>query len=318
MKKETKKTEGQANLRIIGFKMIPASHLDPHPEAEAFPRGSEDQNTLNESVLDVGVVTPLHVIANPDHHGRWLVIDGVTRLNTFEDGPTEEIPCLTCECDDVTAFVLTVNCDRRKVSTGTRILSYLLRHRDIVLAADDLYGDGRFNCTEDGTGKPNKRTVGHVTNRYTEQELGRFCRMAISSRLSVSDKDVGAAVELLRCHERNRIPEIKQGGVTYKERDADPKDDADKSRTDTVKCCLRGVLGGVTPIRRWRASFAGRVTTEGGKDDADYAAIGFRSITSLTSVFTNWEKIDPSTRGDLIRKFQLLQEKYDGVINGQL
>jgi hypothetical protein len=282
--------------------MIHFEKLDPHPEAEAFPRGDDDQSSMNESVSELGIVTPLHVIQNAKNPGRWFVIDGITRLKGAEENLETELPCITCECDNVTEFILAANCERRKVSTGTRIMAYMLRHKDSILAADDYYGDGRFS--DESISKSKRVSAEQI------EEFGRWTCLAIAQRLSVSDKDVRAAVELLRCHERRHIPEITMKGVTYKEREADFKDETDKSQFETVKSCMRGVLGGNTPIRRWRAGFSGRATTEHGKDEVDYASLGFRSMTSLVTVFNAWVRINPSVRGDLLRKFESVQKAH--------
>jgi hypothetical protein len=293
---------------ILEFRNIPLDRLDAHPAAEAFKRGSEDQMTLNESVRDLEVVTPLHVVAREDLPGRWHVVDGVTRLLALEASGAAQAPCLVVACDDVETLVLAVNCERRRVTTGTRVLSYLLRHQELVLAADDYYGAGRVAGTDDGSGRTARRSVGHVTHRA--EELAKWTDLAVSERLGCSRKDVAAAVELLRCHERRRIPEICQGGVVFKERAADDADDADRERIETVRACLRNVLGGVMPVRRWRAGFAGRVTTAGGRDETDFAALGVRAMTSMITVFNAWSKVDAESKGDLLRKFEAVQKAF--------
>lgn len=297
-------------FKIIDFQEIDKAMLDPHPAAEAFLRTDEDQTCVNRSVASHGVLTPLHVMDKGD--GRYWVIDGITRYNAA--AKDDLLPCLIVECDDVDAFVLNQNCARRRVSTGTRILAYLIQHKELVLAADERYGGGRFAGSEKGANGGKRSSVHHVNHRYTEGELFPWSCLEIAKELGVSRNDVQAAVDLLRCSELGRLPQVKSGKNVHPERDADHDSEEDAAMLEQVRYCRMRVLGGDLPIRKWTSAFYGRVVTEHGRGEIDYARVGINGMTGVISMFNHWDEVPEDLRGDLIRKFLLVQEAYRNAI----
>ena len=284
---------------IVKFMEIGIGELEPHPLAEAFPRDGADQSAVNMSVGDEGILAPLHVLDTPAKNGKWQVVDGCTRLlaaNVTDRGAgaDRQLPCLLVRVDDVASYVLHINGARRRVSTGTRVLAYVTCHKAQVLAAAEMAGGrvknmrGSVNGLEAKLPKASRDAFGK-----SDGPENWSCD-AISGRLGVSDKDVESAVELLRCKELRNLPEGRwRGSELLPERGLDEANEDDLENGRMVDTCYLRVLGGQTPIRRWKAAFAGRSAKDAGNGAPDYDQVLLRGLSSLRTALLHWKEIDP-------------------------
>lgn len=281
---------------IIEFREIAIDRLMPHPLAEAFPRDGEDQTSVNLSVGDQGILAPLHVLA-ANRDGKYLVIDGVTRLlaamvTERGRGTDQKLPCLLVECDDVATYVMHTNGSRRRVSTGTRVLAYITCHKDAVLAAAAMAGGrvlnmrGSVNGMESNLSKASREAFGGGKGPEG------WSAETISERLGVSRDDVRSAIELLRCKELRRSPEMKVGAALMPEAAIDLDKPSGKLLADTIDAQYLKVLGGTSPVRRWKAALGGAVATKGmARAQIKYGDLALRTLTSLTTVCDHWSEL---------------------------
>jgi len=271
---------------IVGFKMLPIGKLMPHPLADAFPRDAEDQRALDASVGDEGILAPIHVLEEQAEDGAWQVVDGVTRLLAAKmaergAGSEQKLPCLLVRTNNVEAYVLHLNSARRRVTTGTRVLAYLACHKEQVLQAYEE------NCDPEATGAMGGR------GKKALSRDGAFSAEAIAGRLGVSDKDVNAAIGLLRAKELGLAPEQKYGGDGTPERVLKPGVKADEEVMGKIRAQYLQVLGGVSPVRRWRAALGGAAATAGkARAETNLPDLLLRAATSMRTVFANWAKVE--------------------------
>jgi len=295
---------------IVKFMEIGIGELEPHPLAEAFPRDGADQSAVNMSVGDEGVLAPLHVLAEPDKQtGKWQVVDGCTRLlAAMVTGPDGDginhrehkehkgermLPCLLVRVDDVASYVLHINGARRRVSTGTRVLAYVTCHKAQVLAAAELAGGRVKNMRGSVNGLEAKLPKRSRERFGSDGDAETWSCDEIAARLGVSHADVESAVELLRCKELRNLPAMEfRGSETLPERGLDEANAEDVARGKVVDECYLRVLGGQTPIRRWKAAFAGKASPNAGKGAPDYAELGRRSLIGLRTVLNHWGEVD--------------------------
>jgi len=301
---------------IVGYKEIGIRSLEPHPMAEAFPRGGDDQASVNTSVEDAGILAPLHVLAEPNANGKWQVVDGCTRLLAADvtergAGSDQKLPCLLVRVDDVATYVLHINGARRRVSTGTRVLAYITCHKEKVLASAEMAGGrvenmrGSRNGLEERTQKASRDAFGKGDGPQN------WSCDAISERLGVSDRDVESAVELLRCREHKLMPSVKIGGIERAERPLDLKNsEEDKMVQHALNGQYLAVLGGQSPVRRWKAALSGHASTANLQKEAiNYHKLGCRALVSLRTVFTHWENLTSDEKGEIFNDWHDLLEK---------
>lgn len=270
---------------IIAFKWIPIAKLVPHPEAESFPRDSEDLSVMATGVGENGVLVPLHVLENPLDDGKWQVIDGVSRLlsaSTEERGSGEDqkLPCLLVSTDDPASYVLNLNGCRRRVTTGTRILSYITCHKDDVLDEAEKVKNGEFKGNQ------------FVAARLSGTKAHFWTAEAIAARLRVCQEDVRKAIELLRCRELRLFPAVKIGGKDGVERELDPDVEADVEIGQFIDQCYLEVMAGKSCVRRWMASMGGKSATKGkARKEIDLYGLASRTFPSLRTVFEGWDSV---------------------------
>lgn len=301
-------------VSIVGYKTLPLDKLTPHPAAEKFPRGGEDQQSLNVSLGDEGMLQPLSVLATPAKDGCYQVVDGCTRLEAAlakvraenAEG-AKEIPCLLMEVDDVDSYVLQVNTCRRRVSTGCRILAYLTLHKREVFAAAAINYDHKATGAIGGKiGGRGKKAVSQE-QPFMEGDQSMWSCAAIADRLLVCREDVACALELLRCKELRLCPLLYMDGIFKPERALDKKVEGDAALADDIAKQYLAVLGGQSPVRRWKAAIAGRLSTAGQKRKTiDHADLAHRSMISLRTALPHWGEIDSELRGVLADDWQKL------------
>jgi len=266
-------------IKIIESKEILIGNLTPHPDALALHAQEDDRAVLDASIDCVGILEPLMVVPGGD--GNYLVIDGVGRMQSADEIKDRSLPCLVVECEDVRTFVGHKNAIGRKRSTGSRILSYVMSNSDKVLSA--LY-----------PGKTLAESFGVLADNPASQKMYWGSR-SVAERLKVSKQDVLLAVELLRC-----LKEIV--GL-----DGQELDHAAYARLTKV---FNDVLSASTPIRRWKAAFAGTLTGtqegESGQAMANYGAVLQKSLTSLGNAWKKWPEIsmDEATKAQVHGAFR--------------
>jgi len=293
---------------IVDFKMLPIAKLVPHPDAEAFPRDSEDQSAVNVSVSDQGILAPLHVLADEQPDGTRQVIDGVTRLLAARAtergaGSDQKLPCILVKTDDPASYVLHLNASRRRVTTGTRILAYITCHKAQVLAAFEALHNPK------ATGKAGGLAGGRGNEKAPSRD-GAFSDdwsvEGIAARLGVSDKDVGLAIELLRCKELKLAPPVCVGGKDQTGRKLDFKVHTDVQLWNQVEGHYLEVMSGKKPVRKWKASISGSANTrERGKAATDYVALAIRTFTSIKTICLHWESLPIRDRATIQEQFEL-------------
>lgn len=257
------------NYKVKTIEMLRVAELSPHPDALAMGASEDDRGALDASIDDVGLLEPLSVIKNDGGMG-WLVIDGIGRLKSADDADYHEVPCLVVECSDVRTFVAHKNAMGRKRSTGSRMLCYVLANCNRVLGAS---AGGGKTLQESLAEREGVAIDKHMTHSFWSVKQ-------MAARLKVSNKDVGLAVELLRCQQLIKDP------------DGNELEHADYDRLMKV---FNAVLAAELPIRRWKAAFAGAMngTQEGesGRAKADYAGVMERSLTSVINAWEHWPEV---------------------------
>lgn len=272
---------------IMKFSMIERELLEPHPDAEAFPADSDDREIVRASVGDLGILQPL-IVTPKDSGGGWWVLDGVGRLR---GSGAPELPCLEVECDDPRRLAMSVNSAGRKRSTGSRVLCYLMANRAAVLKAAEAADQSRLSSRDDSGKKLQRR-------RDIPDDLKPWGVRGIAARLGVSDKDVTAALTLMRCHEGGVWPDVTVRGRSMKGAPVE-----DEAALESLRRAFAAVMAGRLPVRRWQAGFAGRLATEGkGRAATDYAELGRSAAVSLKNVFEHWREVPMQARDALLNQ----------------
>ena len=309
------------------MKRIRLADCRPHADAEAYSASTEDRAALANSVAEAGVLSPIAVIpaedgvagcglrveggalgdralpgrdgARPSHNSqpstlnaqqKWLVIDGIGRMNALIEAGVEETEAQVFDLGDlsVAEFVVCKNSMMRKVTTGTRVMAYLKCHeREVLAAADPAHYSLRGR---DAKGRIAKPAVSHDT---AGSDKG-WSSKEIAARIGVSNHDVLAGIELLKAMGENgeddKSKTLKTDGACYEQGDL----------FETMEAVLRGE----TPIRRWKAAAGGKVSKTGGKAAADYTNIAIRTVKSLPGVWQHWQEVPMEVRGPIIAEFR--------------
>jgi len=277
------------NYTIKEFRMIPTEKLYPGEAASQFASDDDDRDVIATSQEEVGTLQPL-IVCDEFHDGRYCVLDGLGRLQGAITGSQEsmELPCIIVECDDPRTLALYINSAGRKRTTGSRVLCFLLANKERVMQAYEATAyASKGGCRSHDRHPLQKGSIGTVPD-----ELKPWTVKGISKRLRVSEKDVTGALDLMMCRETLTYPSRATVG-----RHAAGETMTDAEDIEALDKAYTGVMCGRTPVRRWAAAFAGRVTNEGkGKADTDYAALAERTAASLFSVFENWGKAQWETR----------------------
>lgn len=271
------------------MKMIAIDELTEHPKALAFwPQGQSRADAaalLAESVARDGIKQPLTVCRRPE--GGWWVIDGCTRLAAARAAGLAEAPCHEIAANDETVEdeIYIANLVRTSASCGMRILRYLERHHDQVLAAAISNAEPAKSGAAGGRG--NKGCLSEAA----------FSAVAIAERLKVSREDARAAIELLRCRAEGRIVEALDRGI----RQMRPATDEER---EGVEEAYRRVLDG-TPPRRWLPAAKGHAATEGkAKAPTNHASLLRRAMIGLGTALAHWDEMDIETQRVVMRKWR--------------
>ena len=269
------------------IKPIPVDELDEHPLALGFWPDSEARResvaSISESIKLLGVRTPLKVCRKPDGDG-YFVIDGCTRLSAARKAGISEIPCHVVDIseEDVGDEVYVANMDRTRFNTGMRVIKYLERHLNEVLAAAKENSDPHKTGSKGGRG--NKGGPGETA----------FSAVSASKRLGICKEDILGGVELVRCKYEGLIVR-KVGRV----REYVKADETEKEAVE--KCYLAAQEGG--SLRRWLPSVKGHLATEGkAKKPANYAVIGPDSLVTLKNTFIAWQTLAYIDRERVLEK----------------
>lgn len=285
---------------------IALANCKPHADAEAYSASSDDRKALANSIGESGVLSPIAVVPSEDGKG-YYVIDGIGRMNAMVEAGVVATDAQVFDLGDlsVAEFVVCKNAMMRKVTTGTRILSFLKCHEVDVLAAADPEKYARRPGNE-----KNFKGNRHAQSHDCALEKGWSSR-EIAERIGVSDKDVLAGIELLKAMSES-APSAESAG------DADAPE---RVLPEDLLETWENVLRGETPIRRWKAAAGGKVSKVGGKAAADYAAIGWRTMKSLKTTFENWKAVPYELRANILRAFadavKSMPEDFRDIVGNQ-
>lgn len=271
---------------------IPVSRLEPHPLAlrcASFCAGAERaaaEAALAESVRECGVKVPLAVAPKLDAGPGFWVLDGCARLEAARAAGLESVPCVGVEFADENAMgeeIFRLNAVRKPFTSSQRVMLWVDIHLGAVL--------------ESYTPKSGRKKIS------SNEPI--FSVNGTAERLGVSHSDVAAAVELARCVNARLVPDARTGELRA-------ADGEEAGRLDAV---YGAVLHGSTPVRRWKAAFAGMGVGEGGSA-VNYVRLGLRTVKSLRTVFTGWQEISPADRQpvlDILR--EALESAPDDVLH---
>ena len=281
------------NYKITGFDWLERTQLKKHPEAE-LPMSPDDQMALKDSIEEGGLIQPLLVLDKPDKtDGLFQVVDGCNRLerSTIQAGSVGcKLPCVLIQCDNVREVALTCLGIGRKRSTGQRIMAYLEMHKREVVKAAEL-------GAQKAAGNPS------ALSRDSAQISGVFANFtseAIAKTLSVSQKDVLLAIDLIMCLEMKCTAPQRVGSLVTPARDLDLKDKGDKVYFDCLKITHANVMAGSTPIRRWKAAQAGKSTQADGRTEIDYADLFREGLNHVRTASKHWKDITFKDRQTLV------------------
>lgn len=195
---------------------------------------------------------------------RYLILDGCGRFDAIAEAGGTEAMCTVFELEGLSPreFAMQRNTMGRKVTTGQRLMCYLSLNQAAVLEASDSATAGRHS-----------KSVSRETNYTTA---------GIAARLGVSKNDVMAGIDLL------------------KTRDDAVNNDGNVLATGEV---YSAVMDGRLPIRRWKPAYEGKIKTKGmAKAETNYVNLATRTLTSLGTVFENWQEIPLSAREPILDK----------------
>lgn len=268
--------------------LIAVDDLTEHPKALAFwPEGKSREDAaalLAESVARDGIRHALTVCRRPE--GGWWVIDGCTRLAAARAAGLAEVPCrdILASEETIDDEIYIANLVRTSASCGMRILRYLERHHDQVLAAAIVNAEPA-KCGAAG-GRGNKGGLSETA----------FSAVAIAGRLKVCKQDVLAAIELLRCRAEGRIVEALDRGI----RQMRPATDEER---EGVEEAYRRVLEG-TPPRRWLPAARGHAATNDKvKAETRWHEVARRAFVSVQNAFAHLGEMDSGLRAKVIAEW---------------
>lgn len=268
-------------IEFPGATMIPVDELEPHPDAAAYPRRDGDNEAV-ASTMDEGLHEPL-VVKRKDGGDGWWVLDGCSRLAAALALGMKALPCLeVAGVRDARRFAMVKNGMRRRVSTGTRVLSYVeMNYAEILAAQPPVSHD----------------THGGIS-RNTPTGGERWQMAAIAKRLNVSNKDVIAAWLLARCLKEGRMPAWNE---QTKRQEIGGEAGAEEMRK--LEEMHDNVLVGETPVRRWAGGFKSSVrTADKPRPKIDYPNHAKDTFIRLGTVFEGWLTISGAERDRLLYK----------------
>ena len=248
-----KSNENETAIAFETAQWIPLAKLEPHPDALSFGADPDDRAILDESVRQEGVLSP--VVVRPRDDGKFEILDGCGRFAASRKAGHDSIPCIVVDsCASPARFASVANTVHRKITTGSRVLSYVMMHRDKVMAAIEAQDTP---VSRAGRHDPHGNDNGKLKN-LVPKNLKAWTYQGIADRLKVSRKDVSYAVELMICQRDGVRPVLDMhGGRATREEIADP--DVQETLADTFTAVLMGRL----PMRRWTAAFKGKAKTKG-------------------------------------------------------
>jgi hypothetical protein len=95
--------------------LYPALIKGIHPDADLIPAPTDEEfNDLCNSVKEHGIQNPIHI------NSAGLLLDGRTRLEAASVTGTADIPIITVDPADTTAFILSQNLHRRHLTSVQR------------------------------------------------------------------------------------------------------------------------------------------------------------------------------------------------------
>jgi hypothetical protein len=270
--------------RILELRRVAPDLITPHPAA-LLPMDDEDKGVLTESIKDRGVIQPLLVLLDANT-GRYKAVDGCNRLEAAVAAGLSEIPVNVIECDSVADVVYHCLTSGRKRSTGQRVISYLRLHKADVLAALPENHEAM-------AGKNLRKGQQIPVQSRDRTEVGFWTSRVIAERLGCSDKDVLAGIDMLLAKETGEI------GIDIHNASLKGVEITEAEIVAAFNQTEREILCGAAGIRRWRAAFAGRVTTKGkstGKAPTDFYSLALRTLTSMGTVWANWKSLNGQQR----------------------
>lgn len=305
-KRQETPPENAAQFNEDDVTWIALADLNLHPDAAAYGADKDDRAMLEDSVKRMGVVTPLLVM---EIDGCFQVLDGCGRYHAAYKAGLDRVPCVVVEsCGDTRRFAAIANSVHRKVTTGSRVLSYAMMNRDRIVAAMEA---ADTPIPRVGHGDPHVKNGGVLRNKIPE-DLEEWTFQEIAKRLSVSRKDVSYAVELMLCQSGGLRPVLDMhDGRKEREPIADP--DEREALDQTFEAVLMGRL----PVRRWTAGFKGKFKTDGqARAPINHLACAMRGVAALSTAFDGWHEIALADRQTVLDRFdELMRQAPDDVLH---
>lgn len=276
--------------------MIPVSKLEPHPDALRFwafdhnsSKQDEDSEAIKASVAAYGIKQPLAVIPTADGKS-YLVVDGCTRLEGANEAGIEECPCIIRNGfeDDMDKNMFILNMDRKRFTNSQRIMKFLLDNKCRILEERDSNMDPKKSGA--------KKAV---------QNVPPLSATRISEALGVAKPDVVAGIELLVCHEEDKIVVIdKAAGTRELHRLINAED------IKLLEAVYQSVLSGDTHLRTWLPAFYGKKVDplHSGKQHINYLKHAGRTFAGLTTIFQDWDQIAKTSQVDIEKVFRDVME----------
>ena len=279
--------------RVLDFVWARPEQLEVHPEAKV-PIAEEDAAALKASVEDGGMIQPL-LVMKKSRVGRvkkWWIVDGANRFKALQG--VERIPCVVVMLEAGTSVRdLALECASvgRSRSAGQRIMVYLERHKEKVLAA-----------SEKGQILKNGYFAAPALSRESAVDSKGFSSKEIAKALGVSQQDTLLAIELMTAHEKRTGLSSVVGGLKEEGKKLEDSDPEMKAIDET----WAGVLAGTTPIRRMRAAVGGKTATkEVRRAEVSWYDVGKKALASLRGLGGHWEGLAMEDRMELL---QLVRE----------
>jgi hypothetical protein len=300
----------KAKFTILRFENRMASELVPH-SAALQPIADEDRRSVEKAIEeDGGVLKPLLVIEQNDPDAapvQYLILDGVNRWEAVRKiDPDGMLPCQVIECDDPDEVVRECLSVGRKMTTGTKVICFLEKHKKQVLLAAREKGGRLKNLNNLSTAS---------RERFEENGSDEWSGVAIAKELGVSKEDIRAGIDLLVCLEEKTLPKVEKAGGIHGGGAATEEYLAEVAKMRDL------ILRGSSPIRKWKAALAGKIREDGTprqKADAQYGEHAAGWCRSLKNAMLHWPDFTENQRTRLVSVFSELVSALPRDLHGQV
>jgi hypothetical protein len=133
--------------------MVDSGKLFEHTVLENIPRLAPDQlNALEESIKTHGLMDPITVVADPEHEGAYLIIDGRHRFQVLRK-TGQPIPCIVEDGIDPLTLAIEKAIQGRQLTKSGVVLMLFLNHPELTADRAKRRGGRPSNKAEMETGE---------------------------------------------------------------------------------------------------------------------------------------------------------------------